>query len=134
MFSTSRRSATRSRQFPPAQECENADGLAKRHYVTTVISSLRASPISLRSSSSGSCLLRGNGGGHAKSDQNHNRHCDDELACSGILASKRNGRSAKTCVRNQFQLISTDPGPATGLLTSPDPRTSGTRRLGVRGP
>jgi hypothetical protein len=50
---------------------------------------------SLRSSSSGSCLLRGNGGGHAESDQNHNRHCDDELACSGILASKRNGRRQK---------------------------------------
>jgi hypothetical protein len=108
--------------------------LAKRHYVTTVISTFRASPISVCSSSSGSCLLRGNGGGHAESDQNHNRHCDDELACSGILAGERNGRSAKAGVRNHVQLISADPGPATGLLTSPDPRHIHGKIRNVRSP
>jgi hypothetical protein len=77
----------------------------------------------------GKLPLRGNGGGHAQSDQNHNRHCDDELACSGILAGERNGRSAKAGVRNHVQLISADPGPATGLLTSPDPRQNSQREI-----
>jgi hypothetical protein len=105
--------------------------LPNRHYVTTVISSFSASPISLCSSSSGSCRCEEIGGGHAQSDQNHNRHCDDEHACSGILAGERNGRSAKAGVRNHVQLISADPGPATGLLTSPDPRQNSQRGIAV---
>lgn len=108
--------------------------LPNRHYVTTVISCFSASPIRVCSSSSESWALRGNGGGHAESDQNHNRHCDDELACSGILAGERNGRSAKTGVRNHVQLISADPGPATGLLTSPDPRHIYGKIRNVRSP
>ena len=71
-----------------------------------------------------------NGGSHAQSNQNHNRHCDDELACSGILASERNRRSTETCVWNPLQLVSADPGAATGLLTRP----SVTRRHMVVGP